>query len=102
MRLSTPGKRCKLGFWAVAATCAVVGTLAGAARSATTTFNDSRTIQFHGRAPFPIVLSPAPPPGSTTPWGANGLAETAAAGVNMYRTGIGGVWSDSDIQTALA
>jgi hypothetical protein len=85
-----------------AATCAVVGSLAGAARSATTTFDESRTIQFNGRPTFPIVLSPGPSLGSTTPTGANGLAETAAAGVNMYRTGTGGIWSDADLKTALA
>ena len=48
------------------------------------------------------MLSPGPPLGATTPWGTNGLAETAAAGVNVYRTGTGGIWSADDIQTALA
>jgi hypothetical protein len=87
---------------AVVTTCAVVGTLAGAARSARTTFDESRTIQFNGHPTFPIVLSPGPPLGGTTPWHTNGLAETAAAGVNMYRTGTGGIWSSADIQNALA
>jgi hypothetical protein len=97
-----PERRWKLGLVAAAATCAVVGTLAGAARSARTTFDETRTIQFNGRPTFPIVLSPGPPLGGTTPWGTSGLAETSAAGVNMYRTGIGGIWSDADIKTALA
>ncbi|HEX5175203.1 MAG TPA: IPT/TIG domain-containing protein [Gaiellaceae bacterium] len=83
------------------ATCSVVGLLAGAARSATTTFNRNRTIQFDGRSTFPIVLSPGPPPNSTTPWGTNGLAETTSAGVNVFRTGVGGAWSAADIKTAL-
>jgi hypothetical protein len=84
------------------ATCAVAACLAGAARPATTTFDRSRTIQFDGRATFPIVLSPGPPLNSTTPWGTDGLAETTTAGANMYRTGVGGIWSPADIQTALA
>ena len=87
---------------AIVAACAVVGCLAGAARSATTTFDRSRTIQFNGESTFPIVLSPGPSPGSKTPWGTDGLAETTAAGVSVYRTGVGGAWSAGDIQTALA
>jgi len=94
--------RVKLSLVAVAAACVVAGVVAGAARSATTTFDRSRTIRFDGRPTYPIVLSPGPPLGSSTPWGTNGLAETAAAGVNMYRTGVGGTWSDDDINTALA
>jgi len=84
------------------ATSGVVALLAGAAWSATTTIDRSRTIRFNGKPTFPIVLSPGPPLGSTTPDGANGLAATAAAGVNMYRTGVGGIWSQDDIDTALA
>jgi hypothetical protein len=87
---------------AVVAAGSVAACLAGAARSATTTFDESRTIQFNGQPTFPIVLSPGPPLHSTTPWGTDGLAETTAAGVNMFRTGIGGIWSENDIQTALA
>lgn len=87
---------------AVVAACAVVACLAGAARSATTTFDRSRTIQFDGESTFPIVLSPGPALGSKTPWGTDGLAETTSAGVNVYRTGAGGAWSAADIQTALA
>jgi hypothetical protein len=37
---------------------------------------------------FPIGLSNAPPPNSKTPDGRNGLAEVAANGVNLVRTGI--------------
>jgi len=84
------------------ATSAVLGCLAGVARGATTTYDRTRTILFDGRPTFPIVLSPGPPLGAQTPWGTNALAETSAAGVNVYRTGVGGIWSGSDIQTALA
>ena len=97
-----PVRRWKLGLVAATATCAVVASVAGAARPATTTFDEARTIQVDGRPTFPIVLSPGPPLGSSTPWGTNGLAETAAAGANMYRTGSGGIWSAAAIETALA
>ena len=43
-----------------------------------------------GSAFFPIGLSNPPPPASTTPDGRNGLAEVAANGVNVVRTGISG------------
>jgi IPT/TIG domain len=97
-----PVRRIKLGLLAMAAACAIVGALAGAARPATTTFDRSRTIMFDGRPTFPIVLSPGPALGATTPWGTNGLAETVAAGANVFRTGVGGGWSADDLKTALA
>lgn len=76
--------------------------LAASAGAATTSFNRTRTILFNGQPTFPLVLSPGPPLGAKTPWGTDGLTETAAAGANVYRTGTGGAWSDSDINTALA
>ena len=97
-----PAGRWKLGFVAAAATCAALASLPGAAQPALTTFDSTRTIQVDGRPTFPIVLSPGPPLGSTTPWGTNGLAETVAAGANMFRTGPGGIWSAADLKTALA
>ena len=102
MGLSVPSRRLRRGLVAIAATCVVAASFAGVARSATTTFDESRTIQFDGRPTFPIVLSPGPPLNSTTPSGTNGLAETTAAGVNVYRTGPGGAWSANDINTGLA
>ena len=75
---------------AVLAASALVASLAGAARAAETSFNRSRTILFNGEPTFPLVLSPGPPLNGSTPWGTNGLAETAAAGVNVYRTGQAG------------
>ena len=80
----------------------MLGCLAGAGRSATTTFDRARTIRFDGRPTFPIVLSPGPALGSSTPWGTNGLAETASAGVNVFRAGVGGIWTDADIDSTLA
>ena len=45
-----------------------------------------------GAKVFPIVLSNGPPPAGTAPSGRNGLAEVAAGGVNMIRSGSGN-WS---------
>jgi hypothetical protein len=88
---------------AVLATGAALAYLAGAARAAATSFDHgTRTILFNGKPTFPLVLSPGPPLGATTPWGTNGLAETAEAGVNVYRTGTGGIWSPADISAGLA
>jgi hypothetical protein len=84
------------------AASAVVVCITGAAQAATTSFDSTRTILFNGEPSFPLVLSPGPPLGGQTPWGTDGLAETAAAGVNVYRTGTGGIWQQSDISAALA
>jgi hypothetical protein len=51
---------------------------------------------------YPIVLSPGPPLGSKTPWGIDALAETASAGVNVFRVGPGGPWTSDTIASALA
>lgn len=74
----------------------------GAARAATTSFDRKRTILLDGQPTFPIVLSPGPPLGRETPWGTDGLAETAAAGANVYRTGTGSIWSRATMNSALA
>jgi hypothetical protein len=79
-----------------------MASLAGAARAATSSFDHTRTILFDGEPTFPLVLSPGPPLGSETPWGTDGVAETASAGVNVYRTGSGGIWTDGNIDSALA
>ena len=88
----------------VAATVAMLAAgLAGSARADTTSFDPTtRTILLDGRPMFPIVLSPGPPLGAETPWHTSGLAETAGAGVNMYRVGPGKLWSNDDIAGALA
>jgi hypothetical protein len=41
---------------------------------------------------FPLILSNGPPPAGSAPSGRNGLAEVAAGGINMIRTG-SGAWS---------
>jgi hypothetical protein len=51
---------------------------------------------------YPIVLSPGPPLGSKTPSGIDALAETASAGVNVFRVGPGGLWTSEAIASALA
>jgi len=102
MELSMAARRFGLGLMVAAAAVAVVASLAGAAHGATTSFDSTQTILFNGEPTFPLVLSPGPPLGAQTPWGTDGLAETAAAGINVYRTGVGGIWKDSDIHTAMA
>lgn len=96
------GRTVRIALVVVVAASALLGCLAAVARGATTTFDRTRTIRVNGRPTFPIVLSPGPPLGSTTPWGTNGLAETAAAGANVFRTGVGGIWTGDDLKTALA
>src|SRR5690242_12146444 len=100
--MSVRGRRFGVALGVVVAASVVLGCLAAEARSARTTFNRNRTIQVNGRPTFPLVLSPGPALGSTTPWGTNGLAETVSAGVNVFRTGVGGIWTPADIQSALA
>ena len=72
--MSSVGRRIGITLAVVLATGAIV---AGAARAATTSFDSSRTILFNGAPTFPIVLSPGPPLGGQTPWGTDGLTETA-------------------------
>src|SRR3954463_5404235 len=96
------GRRIGIAFVVVLASCASLAYLAVDARAATTSFDRSRTILFNNHPTFPLVLSPGPPLGTKTPWGADGLTETAAAGVNVYRTGSGQTWTAGDITTALA
>jgi hypothetical protein len=52
----------------------------------------SGVVLVDGAGFFPIGLSNGPPADSVTPDGRNGLAEVAANGVNLIRTGING-WS---------
>jgi len=96
------GRRIGITLVLVLASYASLAYLAVDARAATTSFDRSRTILFNNHPTFPLVLSPGPPLGTKTPWGADGLTETAAAGVNVYRTGSGQTWTAGDITTALA
>jgi hypothetical protein len=85
---------------AIAATV-VAGGLSDAGR-ASTPVDEPGPILLDGRPIFPIVLSPPPILGSKTPWGTDAVAETASAGVNVFRVGPGGIWTDADIASALA
>jgi hypothetical protein len=85
---------------AAAAALVAAGTAGGA--DGGTTFDSTRTILLDGRPTFPLVLSFGPPLGSSTPWGTNGLAEAASAGIDMYRVGPNKLWSSADITGALA
>src|SRR3954466_2429611 len=102
MQRSMVTRRFSLGLAAATAASVVVAALAGAAQGAETSFNSTRTFLLNGEPTFPLVLSPGPDPGATTPWGSDGLAETASAGINVYRSGPGGLWSNTDIHSALA
>src|SRR4029077_2921862 len=82
------------------ATCAA--SLVASADAGTTSFDSTRTILLDGRPVFPIVLSPGPLLGSTTPWDTDGLAETVSAGVDMFRVGPGNLWSSSALTSAQA
>ena len=95
-------RRIPIRLVVAAIAAAVAAGLVGVASAATTSFDSTLTILFDGRPAFPIVLSPGPPLGSKAPWGANGLAETASAGVDMFRVGPGKLWSSADITSALA
>jgi hypothetical protein len=101
--LSSLGRRFRIALLALLAAGALLAYLAAGARAATTSFDTSRTILFDGQPTFPLVLSPGPPLGRNTPWGTNGLTETAEAGINVYRTGPtpGRIWTTADLTTAL-
>jgi hypothetical protein len=95
-------KRLRTGVLAVVAASVVAAVFAASGGAADTSYDSSRTILFNGKPTFPLVLSNGPPLGSSTPWGTNGLAETAAAGINLYRVGSGGAtWSASDLSSVL-
>jgi hypothetical protein len=97
--LTLSGRRFVIALVAVAAAGAA---LAAGARGATTSFDQKQTILFNGQPTFPLVLSPGPPLGAKTPWGTDGLTETSSAGVDVYRTGTGGIWTPGDVNAALA
>ena len=100
--LLSSGRRFVIALVALVATSGALAALAGSAGAAATSFDRRQTILFDGQPTFPLVLSPGPPLSGKTPWGTDALAETASAGVNVYRTGSGGIWTPADISTALA
>ena len=76
---------------------------AAGASAATTRLDRNGTILLDGRKVFPIVLAKGPERGTTTPAGADALAEVAAAGVNFLKIGPGtGTWTSADIADAIA
>jgi hypothetical protein len=93
-------RRFVVGLVAAVVAAALAVTLPGFARSATTSGRGG-AVQFGGRPVFPIELTGPPPLGSQTPWGTDALAETAAAGVDVYSVGTGATWTPSDIASAL-
>src|SRR5437763_2945088 len=96
------GRRIGTALVVVLASYASLAYLAMDARAATTSFDRSRTILFNNHPTFPLVLSPGPALGVTTPWGTDGLTETAATGINVYRTGTGQPWPAGDTSLGLA
>jgi hypothetical protein len=75
---------------------------AGAGAAVTRTDPHGTTL-LDGRKVFPIVLAKGPEPGSTTPSGANALAEVVGAGVNFFKVGPAtSGWTNADLDDALA
>ncbi len=74
----------------------------GAAHAATTSYDRSGTILFDGKPFFPLVLAPGPALGATTPAGADGLAQTVAAGINVFKIGPSGTWTSGDVSSVEA
>jgi hypothetical protein len=74
----------------------LLGALLGCAPAAAATSRLDRhgTIVVDGRKTFPIVLAKGPP--------ADGLAEVAAAGVNVVKVGPAGDWTEADVQRTIA
>jgi len=75
---------------------------AGAAHAASTSVARTGAILLDGRPVFPIVLAPGPLPGTTTPWGTDALAETVAAGVDVFKVGPGNGWTGNDLASTIA
>ena len=86
---------------AIAAVMFAAVSFGGAASASPGPFDAPGTALLPGGG-FPIVLSPGPPLGSKTPWGTDALAETASAGVNVFRVGPGGIWTSEALASALA
>lgn len=73
--------------------------LGGSADATNVTLNQDGVLLIDGRETFSIGFSNGPPPGSVTPWGTGGLAELAAAGGTLIRTGTNGTmgWDEECI-----
>src|SRR3954470_17395034 len=89
--------RSLLAAFVVLAAAATVGSI-GAAGTAS---DQSGTMVLNGQKVFPIVLAKGPDAGSTTPLGADALAEVAGAGVTFLKIGPATVrWTSGDIADA--
>jgi hypothetical protein len=88
----------------LALAAALLAAVLPAGGGAAVTRSDSHgTTILDGRKVFPIVLAKGPEPGSTTPSGANALAEVAGAGVNFFKVGPATTaWTNADLDDALA
>jgi hypothetical protein len=88
----------------LALAAALLAAVLPAAAGAAVTRSDSHgTTLLDGRKVFPIVLAKGPEPGSTTPSGANALAEVVGAGVNFFKVGPATTaWTNADLDDALA
>jgi hypothetical protein len=86
----------------VLALVALVAVGGAAASGATSSFDSSHTITLDSGRVFPLVLAQGPPADGTTPWGTNALTETAGAGVNVFKIGPTGAWTNANIASVLA
>jgi hypothetical protein len=82
----------------------LLAVLLPATASAAVTRSDAQgTTLVDGRKVFPIVLAKGPERGTTTPSGADALAEVVGAGVNFFKIGPATTaWTSADIADALA
>ena len=77
--------------------------LSATAGAAVTRSDAHGTTLVDGRKVFPIVLAKGPERGTTTPSGADALAEVVGAGVNFFKVGPATTaWTNADIADALA
>jgi len=74
---------------------------ASGAEAAVTRIDSNGTVVVDGRKVFPIVLAKGPPPGATTPTGADAIAEVTGAGASFLKVGPATVpWTAADIDEA--
>ena len=79
----------------------VAAVYASGAAAATTSSDSAGTVLLDGAKTFPIVLAKGPEPGTTTPAGADALAEVASGGATYLKTGPATVaWTAADIEDA--
>jgi hypothetical protein len=77
--------------------------LSATAGAALTRADAHGTTLVDGREVFPIVLAKGPERGTTTPSGADALAEVVSAGVNFFKVGPAATaWTNADLADALA